>query len=260
MKRLLLACAMLLGPVLPVLAVEVSWVGTWKLDPAKSHFTGETFTYSKGSGAMIRYSDGSTTTYDFAIDGKPYKSYADRTTTWTQAGERSWDSVTKQSDTVLFTFHRELSADGKALTVTSTGKRPDGSPMNDAAVYERVGKGTGLIGKWRSTKVDVPSPGSAVIATPAPGAMKIEYPEWKATLDGRLDGKEFKPTGPTIPPGTTVSMRAVSPTKISYVWRLNGKPDSYGVQTLAANGKSFTDVSWSPGKQAEKSTAYFVRQ
>ena len=99
--------------------------------------------------------------------------------------------------------------------------------MNDVVVYERIGKGTGLIGKWRS---------------------------------GKLDGAEFKPTGPTIPPGTTVSMKAASPSKISYVWRLNGKPDGYGVQTVAADGKSFTDVSWNPGKEAEKSTAYYVKQ
>jgi hypothetical protein len=41
---------------------------------------------------------------------------------------------------------------------------------------------------------------------------------------------------------------------------VNGKPDSYGVQTLPADGKSVTDVSRSPGKLSEKSSAVFVKQ
>jgi hypothetical protein len=51
-----------------------------------------------------------------------------------------------------------------------------------------------------------------------------------------------------------------SPTKMSYINKVNGKATGYGIQTLAADGKSFTDVSWSPGKESEKSTAFYAKQ
>jgi hypothetical protein len=41
---------------------------------------------------------------------------------------------------------------------------------------------------------------------------------------------------------------------------MNGKPDTYGIETLAADGHSFTDVSWNPGKESEKQTAVYVKQ
>jgi hypothetical protein len=40
--------------------------------------------------------------------------------------------------------------------------------------------------------------------------------------------------------------------------KVNGKEDSEGVQTLAADGRSYTDVSWSAGKESEKQIAVFV--
>ena len=54
-------------------AADSPWVGTWRLDAARSHFTGDTFSYSKAANGMLRYSDGSAAGYEFAIDGKPYK-------------------------------------------------------------------------------------------------------------------------------------------------------------------------------------------
>ena len=42
--------------------------------------------------------------------------------------------------------------------------------------------------------------------------------------------------------------------------KVNGKEDSEGVQTLAADARSYTDVGWSAGKENEKQTAVFVRQ
>jgi hypothetical protein len=45
MKKLLLACVLALVSTMPTLAADNPWIGTWKLDPAKSHFTGDTFTY-----------------------------------------------------------------------------------------------------------------------------------------------------------------------------------------------------------------------
>ena len=259
MRRLWLGVA-LLGFPLGALAADNPWVGTWKLDAAKSHFTGDTFTYSKGPNGLIHYSDGSTTQYDFGTDGKEYKTWAGRMTTWTAAGPTTWNTVTKQDGAVVYQTRRELSADGKTLTLTTTSNKPDGSPVGEVAVYERVGKGKGLLGKWRSTKTDIASPSAMVITAPSAGVLRLEYPGWKAVYEAKLDGSEFKPTGPTIPANFTGSMKSASATKVNYVYRLNGKPDGYGVMTVSADGKTLTDVSWNPGKESEKSTGYYVKQ
>ena len=42
--------------------------------------------------------------------------------------------------------------------------------------------------------------------------------------------------------------------------KINGKPDSIGVQTIAPDGSSFTDTNWNPGRENEKTTAVYVKQ
>lgn len=260
MKKLSLVCALVFFAALPALAAENPWIGTWKLDPAKSHFTGDTFTYSKAANGMMHYSDGSVASFDFAIDGKEYKTVYDRTTTWTAAGDNAWDSVSKANGKVLSKSHRTLSADGKTLTIASTGTTPDGTAFNDEAVYTRVTGTKGLIGKWRSTKVTISAPDSFVVSAPSAGIVRWDIPAYKEFVQGKMDGTDLPITGPDVPPGLTIGIKQVSPAKISYTVKHDGKPDSYGTQTLAADGKSFTDVSWSAGKPGEKSTGFYAKQ
>jgi hypothetical protein len=241
-------------------AADSPWVGTWKLDPAKSHFTGDTFTYSKTKSGLYHYSDGSTIHFDFAIDGKEYKSAYNHTTSWTAVGDRAWDTVVRAEGKVLFNVHREISADEKTYTITSTGTRPDGSSFKDVTVYKRVSGTKGLVGKWRSTQVDVSVPDVFVISSPAAGVLHWDNPHDKSAYEGKGDGSDNPISGPTVPPGLTLGYKAASPTRLTYVVKLNGKPDTYGVQTLAADGRSYSDVSWSPGKKDEKSTAVYVKQ
>ena len=73
-----LICSLLAIPGAGVLAADNPWVGTWTLDPGKSHLTGDTFTLSRGPGGLLHYADGGVD-YDFGIDGKDYRSLANRT-------------------------------------------------------------------------------------------------------------------------------------------------------------------------------------
>jgi hypothetical protein len=260
MKKLLLVCALAVFAALPALAADNPWVGTWTLDLNKSHFTGDTFTYSKAANGMMHFSDGSIANFDFAVDGKEYKTVYDRTTIWTAAGDNAWDSVAKANGKVLSKTHRQLSADGKTLTITTTGTRPDGTAFKDETIYTRVTGTTGLIGKWRSTKVTISAPDSFIISTPSPGIMHWDIPAYKETVQGKFDGTDLPITGPDVPAGLTLSVKRISPSKLSYIVKGNGKPDSYGTQTLAADGKSFSDVSWSAGKPGEKGTGVYVKQ
>lgn len=261
MKTIWILSSMLALTAGSAFAAESAWIGTWKLDPAQSHFTGDTFTFSQGPGSLLHYSDGSTASYDFGIDGKEYKTWSNRATTWTPTGNKTWDSVTKISGRVLVKSHHVLSADDKTLTMTFTGTRPDGTAYREEDVYERVSGSAGLIGTWRSVKVSEPGgPRQFVISSPAPGVLHYDVPDMKATAEGRTDGSDTPLTGPDVPPGATIAFKALSPTKMKYVMKINGNADSIGEQTLATDGRSFSDVSWTPGKENEKTIGVFVKQ
>jgi len=260
MKKLLLVCALTVFGALPALAADSPWIGTWKLDPAKSHFTGDTFTYSKAADGMMQYSNGSTVKFEFAIDGKEYKSVYDRTVTWTAAGDNAWDTVIKANGKVLSKSHRQISPDGKTMTITSTGTRPDGTSFTNDLVFTRVTGTKGLVGEWRTTKVTISAPDSVVISSLSPGTMHWDYPAYKDSFEGKFDGTDLPFTGPTVPSGTTISCKVLSPQKISYENKVDGKITGYGILTLAADGKSFTDVSWDPGKESEKGTGFYEKQ
>ena len=259
MKALMLSCSLAALACGSALAADSPWVGTWKLDPAKSHFTGDTFTYSKAANGMMHYADGSASDYDFAVDGKPYKSL-NRTIVWSHPAPDTWDSQFTVNGKVVGTTRRVLSADGKTLTLSMKGARPDGSPYDDEAVYERVGAGEGLTGTWRSVKASSGGAPLTFVITSAATGLHYDVPDMKATVDGATDGSDRPINGPTVPPGTTIAFKAVSPMEMKYVVKVNGKPDTVGVQTIAAGGHSFSDVSWTPGKESEKQTAVYVKQ
>lgn len=241
-------------------ATDNPWTGHWVLDKSRSHFTGSTMTYSQGPHGLLHISDGANTEYDFGLDGKEYPSAYGRTTTWTAAGKDAWDQVTKADGKVLTKSHRVLSADGKTMTITYTGTRPDGVAFKEQDVYARAGGTSGLIGKWRSTKVEENAPESFIISAPSAGVMRYEVPEQKAATEGATDGTDLPLNGPDLPAGMTIGFKPEGSAKMHYTIKINGKPDSYGIETLAADRKSFTDVSWNAGKDSEKQTAVYIKQ
>jgi hypothetical protein len=260
MKRVLLLCVTLVFWGL-ALGQANPWVGTWKLDPSKSQLVGDTFSFSKGKDGMLRYSDGSAYSYVFAVDGKEYKTFENRTTTWTGNGTNKWTSVTKQDGKTLFTVERELSADGNTLTFRSTGTSADGLPMEYVTVSKRTSAGTGLLGGWRTTRYESNPPDIVAISQPAPGVLRLEQPRFQFVWEGKTDGTPTAAqSGPMTPKGYMTSVKQVSRNKLSFTNTLNGKPDSYSTLTLAADGKSYTDVNWSHGRPSEKTKAVFVRQ
>lgn len=258
-KKAIAAMPVLLALVAAA-AVDSPWVGTWKLDMAKSNFAGDTMTYSKTPAGFYHFSDGSTASYDFGIDGKEYPTSSGNKTTWTAAGDHAWDTTIKAHGNFVVKIHRELSDGDKTLTVTSTGTKPDGSTFNTESVYTRVTGTTGLLGKWRSTQSNDGSPAEFVVSAPSAGVLHWQIPDFKESAEGKMDGTDLPITGPTVPPGMTFGARFEAPDKIAYVLKQKGKPQMYGVQTMSADGSSFTDVSYSAGKPDEKSTAVYLRQ
>jgi hypothetical protein len=240
----------------PCLAAGSSWDGTWKMNVAKSKFTGDTFTV-EAKGNMMRYSNG-VVSYDFACDGKVYPVLADRTMTCTGSPAAGYDYSMKAGNNVLATSHRTLSADGKTLTIHGTEVRADGTKPEFTDVYKRQSGTSGLVGKWMNVKSEGPT-GTMVIETKG-NWIKITSPEYKNSVEGKMDGSALPMTGANIPPGVTQTIKAEGANKLHYTVQYNGKVLEEGTQTLSADGKTLVDEEWSPGKMNEKITAVYERQ
>lgn len=265
MNKTILACVFAASAaVLPAMAadsaLQAAWLGTWKLDPSRSHFTGDTFAFSKLPDGKLHFSNGSAVKYDFSIDGKPYPSHLDRTVAWTASGDNAWTVITSAHGTELYRTRTELSPDSRTLTETTTGTRPDGSPLKSVTIYHRIAGYRGLVGEWQSTKVDISAPDTFVISMPAPNTYRWDIPTYKESVQGQPNGTDLPITGPTVPAGTTLSSKVLSPTRLFYVIKNQGKPLAYQTQSLSSDGKSFTQIEWDAGKPTEKLTAVYVRQ
>ena len=258
MRSSALVSFMLAGAVVPALALASPFDGTWKLDTAKSKFTGDTLTYTK-TATGYRYANGGPVSYSFAIDGKDNTIVPGRTMAWTKAADGGWDVVAKANGKVTSRAHRSISADGKTMTSSYTDYRPDGTTVHERDVYTRVTGDKGLAGKWRDTKVQTASD-TMKIATSAGGSYQIDYPAFKETFVGRTDGKPIAGKGPTLPTGAMIAYTADGPRKWTFKGGIGGRTYFSGVMTVSDDGKTITRKSWVPGKESEASSEVYVRQ
>ncbi len=90
--------------------------------------------------------------------------------------------------------------------------------------------------------------------------VKWEIPSLKEVNIGRLDGTPMAINRPGAAAGMTISVRAESPGMWLYQVRLNGQDRGEGRMTLAADGKSWTDVPLDGGKPVESLLMVYVRE
>jgi hypothetical protein len=208
-------------------AVENPFAGTWKLNAAKSKFTGTITKYEQEpSGVFVMSSGG--TEYEFKIDGRDYPAPFGYTAVWKQVSPSTWETVAKLKGKPIPTDRIELSPDGRKMTVTSTGQKPAGESFKTIAVLERVAGGPGLAGSWKSAKVQITSPDTMEIAATGPDGFVLSFPAWKATCKARFDGKDYPVTGPTVSAGFTTSFKATGPRVLQTADKHNGKLVSLG--------------------------------
>ena len=141
-------CALLL--VSTSSRAEGLWDGLWYRNAEKSRRSDHTYSITRLSSGMWRYTEGSST-YVFATDGKPYPEplIPDFTVTAKLTGggtvldlvETAYGRETERS-------HNVLSTDGATLTGTYTRVYPDGREVTSSTRAIRVSGGPGLEGTW----------------------------------------------------------------------------------------------------------------
>jgi hypothetical protein len=94
-------------------------------------------------------------------------------------------------------------------------------------------------------------PETLVYSDAGNGAMRMVSVEEKSVIVTRFDGKPAIDIGPRGSGEPTLAVKALSPTSYSWTFYRHSKPYVRGVNTLAADLKTFTEVSWlisEPGK------------
>ena len=204
-------------------AANNPFVGNWKLNPEKSHFTGDSMTYSRAGAGEMKYSGGGLS-YTFKTDGKERSGLMGEMVTWKKIDDHTWEVTHKTKGNVTSKNTLKLSEDGKTLDITVDGKRVNGETYQEKDVYERIAAGTGIIGSWRSTKVQISSPDAMELKDYEGNGITFSEPAENFTASGKFDGKEYPATGPTVPDGAMGKLRRTGPMSFELVETYKGKP------------------------------------
>jgi len=247
--------ALSLSAAIPAVA-QSPWNGTWKLNQAKSHMTGQSYTVTK-NGNMYHYTDGSFE-YNYACDGKDYPTMGGETLSCHQT-PTTQESTVKVNGKTVAVMHGQLEPDGRSFHGTRTNMLPGGGTTVSKATFTRVGQGTGWTGTWQMSSVSQDHP-DVIIYKVTGNSMHLDSPDDHTSWDGKLDGTPAAAHGPTVPAGMMVSEKAEGPRKLTGELSVNGKQLEHWEDSLSPDGKSITELSWNPAKPNEKQTYIFEKQ
>jgi hypothetical protein len=158
-RTVVLGVVVALGVVLGAGSVRVSAqasdarIGTWKLNVAKSKYSpgpapqSQTLKVEAAGQGEKATSEGvnaagtpTKTEYTANFDGKDYpltgSQNADKVSL-KRIDARTTERTDKKGDTVVLTYTRVVSEDGKTMTVTVKGTNAQGQPVDNIAVFEK---------------------------------------------------------------------------------------------------------------------------
>lgn len=130
-----------------------NWVGSWKLNAAKSKYSpgpapkSLTLKFERSQGGIKLSSDG-IDAQGKATHGEYVSKFDGQDVPWTgnpdadtagakRIDDNSYENVWKKGGKATVTARAAVSADGKTLTVTQTGKDAQGRSVNITSVYDK---------------------------------------------------------------------------------------------------------------------------
>jgi len=243
---------------LPAFSADEPFVGTWKLNQAKSDLKGQTETIASLGDNKFRFTYGSAVAFDIKADGTDQTSLPGATLAITIKDPNTWEIVSKTNGTTTGTATWTLSADGKSISDKGKSTRPDGSEVESTGTLKRVSGSGGFAGTWQITDLSINNPSLLQIET-STGGLVVSYPSDKVTMTVTFDGKEFPVEGPTVLKGSTASAKRIDTHFIRMTDRLNGKVMDTTDWKLSADGKVLTQTEHDAGEK-KATVAVFDRQ
>jgi hypothetical protein len=241
-----------------VAASDFPYAGKWKMNPAKSDLGETTVTYEQlPSGEMQATAAGQS--YRFKMDGKDYPAVFGGEAAWTALGPATWQTVWKLKGKVLTTDTVTLSADGKTLTVNTKGTKPNGEAIDDTIVYDRVGGGPALAGKWKTKNMKSASPNVLEFTPSGADGLAFKIVDLGLSCDAKLDRRDHPCSGPMLGPGWTVAFANQGARGLDMTVKNDGKVMFNMSYTVSADGKTLTEHGTASGT-TEKTKVVYDRQ
>jgi hypothetical protein len=245
---MLIGCAGLLFSC-ALLAADPAYVGTWKVNDAKTDL-GIAMTFEPADAGDLRMFEGGRT-HIIRFDGKDYPHPLGGVSRWMRIDDHTWETTYSKDGKVLGNAIYQLSADGQTLTRRSKGD------TGEVPYRRRSGEPEGLAGAWSLTAASVP--GMTIEVTEG---YDLVVTSGGAKCKANFDGRDY----PIIEPnGKAAAFEACRITKVSarsfsMIVTLNGKPvGASTVYSVSEDGRTLTQPS-GPVGQPPTSTIVYDRQ
>lgn len=234
-----------------------AWTGTWTLDASSAEQPRKpTFTLALASSGEYVWTIGDKT-FRFRCDGRDYPDAPRRSVACIQRSPAVMETVYRVDGKDMSRTLRELSADGKTLSVTATLIRKDGSEQVKKLSYTRISQGTGFEGAWKSSSV--PSTAETLVIQMTDTAFHMMMPATGQHADIPLTGGETALEGAPTGAQVTLSAARQSPHRMLLTKKVNGQAISETSLELSPDGSTLVEETWRPESPAVKDHLVFKK-
>lgn len=239
-------------------AADNSFVGKWKLNPAKSTLTDEMKVASLG-GNKYAFDFGGGDPETIVVDGTDQPGLFGTTLAVTAEAPDAWKVVRKKDGRTMITGNWKLSPDGNTLTDTFRANRPDGSISSLDYVYTRRDGTTGFVGTWESTTEKVNSTYEFQIQPYESDGLSFINSAQQSTSNLKFDGKDYSSQGPNVPANFVTSGRRVNDSTLELTDKIDGKVRDVQQIKLSSDGNTLT-MSVKPVSRSKPNILVFDRE
>ena len=238
-----------------LLAADVSFVGKWKINLAKSVITGFPGTIEDVGHGEFKFIFGDDIDL-MVMDGKEHPTKYGTERTFTKVGPNHWTTEYKRDGKLTGSDDWRISEDEKTITFLTAGTRADGTNYKGETKFKRTAGTVGLAGTWESTEID-PNNYSDWVIEPFEGdGLAVTIPSSKERHAVKFDGKDYPNEGPRVAPGATTAGKRIDEHTIELVNKLKGKVLDTARIELSADGKTFTLTDTYPGVEKKEIDVY----
>jgi hypothetical protein len=237
-------------------AADDPFVGKWKLNTAKSKFTGQLQVIQDLGGNKYKFTSGAES-WNVWVDGGDQPSPRDGDlVSWKTTAPNTWLVVHKMDGKITRSAILKISADETTMTRTTKGTRPDGSAYTMDFRAKRVSGAKGLPGTWEITTLKMDADAEWSIEPYEGDGLSFVFPSEKERQDMKFDGKEYPDRGPTVPAGSTSSAKRVNARTIEWTDKLKDEVTDHEELKVSADGKTLTVVTKQPGAKTPQIGVY----
>ena len=223
------------------------FIGEWKLDPSKTRMPDE-MTVKSGGGNKYAFDFGGGAE-TIVVDGSDQPGgYGGTLLSVKPESPDSWIVERKKGGRLLLKATWKLSKDGRTLTDYFRGFESDGSMFSMDYVYQRVDRGSGFAGDWRSIKETMNSPYLIQVKEFQGDGLSFITPSAHKTRNVKFDGKDYPNEGPNFGRGASSSIRRVDERTVVITDKAAGNVSDTEEMALSANLKTLTMTVRVPGR------------